>query len=146
MEAHQILAKTPKGEAEIASRAHGIHHQLRYALILVDGKSTVLDILNKGSGLPNIETALEQLYADGFVCPHQSQPSFSASKQSLLRMTEIVLGAQAAPILAYLRDAEDTPGSLAQAIQNCKRRIKLSIDEKKAEKFYRYAQEILVAS
>ena len=56
-----------KGEEEIQGRKHGLDRSLRVVLILVDGKSTVEQLKKKGAGLPDVDSALEELIQDGFV-------------------------------------------------------------------------------
>jgi hypothetical protein len=67
MERNAVLAKTPKGQAEIKSRRRGLAQKLRSILIMVDGNATAGDILAKFGGLPDVETALESLVSQGFV-------------------------------------------------------------------------------
>ena len=62
-----LLAKTPKGLEEVKSRAHGVPQKLRTLLIMVDGASTVADILGRFPGITEIETNLETLVAQGFL-------------------------------------------------------------------------------
>jgi hypothetical protein len=62
-----VLAKTPKGLDEVKSRTHGVPQKLRTLLIMVDGSSTVGDILGRFPGIGEIETNLEALVAQGFL-------------------------------------------------------------------------------
>ena len=52
MDPRIVFLKTQKGEAEIVTRTNKLNHALRYVLILVNGKSTVGEIMDKGAGLP----------------------------------------------------------------------------------------------
>jgi hypothetical protein len=62
-----VLAKTPKGLEEVKSRTHGVPQKLRTLLIMIDGTSTVGDILGRFPGIDEIETNLETLVAQGFL-------------------------------------------------------------------------------
>ena len=75
-----------------SKRAHGLVHGLRFVLILVDGKSPVSRISDKGAGLPNIPATLEEL---------------------------------------------------AHTAEQCKKLIKLLIDDQKADEFVRRSNELL---
>ena len=58
MEATALALKTEKGQEEIRSRAHGLSQKLRTLLIMVDGKSTVGDLLARFPGVAEIEANL----------------------------------------------------------------------------------------
>lgn len=150
MDSHVVFVKTEKGEAEIATRAHKLNHALRYALILVDGKSTVGQIMAKGAGLPQIDLALTQLATNGFIrtLVETTRPQIVTRdpQSELVALAQSLLGKQAGPIERKLRDSANTADALAETASACKRLIKLSIDEQKAEEFLRRAQEIIYAS
>src|SRR5512137_1681508 len=67
MEATLLALKTPKGHEEIRSRAHGLSQKLRTLLIMVDGKSTVGELLGRFPGVAEIQSNLRQLVDLGFV-------------------------------------------------------------------------------
>jgi hypothetical protein len=60
-----VFVKTEKGRSEIETREHNIHYKQRIALILVNGKSTVGEMLPKipGEGI----ALLEVLQREGFI-------------------------------------------------------------------------------
>lgn len=62
-----MLAKTPKGADEVKSRTQGLPQKLRTLLIMIDGTSTAGDLLARFGGLPEVETALDTLLAQGFI-------------------------------------------------------------------------------
>lgn len=150
MDARVVFAKTEKGDAEISTRTYKLNHALRYALILVDGKSTVGQILAKGAGLPHIELALDQLATAGFIrtLTQATQPVLVKRdpKGELIALAHSMLAGQAGPIVKKLTESDNTPDALVQTANACKRLIKLAIDENKAEEFLRQAQEIIYAS
>lgn len=67
MERGAVLAKTPKGADEVKSRTHGLPQKLRTLLIMIDGNSTAGDLLARFGGLPEVETTLDTLLAQGFI-------------------------------------------------------------------------------
>lgn len=67
LDRNAVLTKTPKGLEEVKSRTHGVPQKLRTLLIMVDGTSTVGDILGRFPGITEIETNLEALVAQGFL-------------------------------------------------------------------------------
>ena len=67
MDKSAVLAKTAKGLDEIKARTHGLPQKLRSILIMVDATATAGDLLGKFGGLPEIETALDTLLAQGFI-------------------------------------------------------------------------------
>ena len=152
MDARVVFRKTNKGDVEIASRTYKLNPALRYVLILVDGESTVGQILAKGAGLPEIETALDYLAASGFIQTTVEANLKSGvvvkrdAKSDIIALARALLGAQAGPVVRKLQDADNAPEALAQTANVCKRLIKLAINDQKADEFVRRAQEIIYAS
>jgi hypothetical protein len=60
-----VFRKTPKGVAEIETRAHRLAPRLRSALIMVDGRRSVDDL--RGLILGQAEEVLGALAQDGFI-------------------------------------------------------------------------------
>lgn len=67
MDATALALKTDKGQEEIRSRAHGLPQKLRTLLIMVDGKSTVGQLLGRFPGVQEVQDNLELLVKQGFV-------------------------------------------------------------------------------
>jgi hypothetical protein len=67
METSALALKTEKGQEEIRSRAHGLPHKLRTLLIMVDGKSSIGQLLARFPGVAEIESNLRQLLEQGFI-------------------------------------------------------------------------------
>lgn len=61
--------KTEKGNEEIKSRAHGLSMRLRPLLILVDGKSTVDELVRRSPLGAELVPQLQQLVDGGFIEP-----------------------------------------------------------------------------
>ncbi|WP_295388894.1 hypothetical protein [uncultured Thiodictyon sp.] len=70
-----MLIKTAKGQDEIRTKANKLSMRSRRFLILVDGQSTVGDLLTRLAVLgDDIEALLEDLVADGFLAPRDTLP------------------------------------------------------------------------
>lgn len=64
---NSIFDKTDKGREEIATRKHQLASRLRTLLLLVDGKQTTDDLLNKVAGIGLTAENLNGLLNDGFI-------------------------------------------------------------------------------
>ncbi len=67
MDSSTIYAKTQKGREEIATRAYRIVPRLRTLLIVVDGQSTVGELIEKAQSLGGIAPMLAELERHGFI-------------------------------------------------------------------------------
>ncbi len=151
---HVVFVKTKKGNEEIEQRTHKLNHGLRYVLILVNGKSTVGEILGKGEGLPAIDQTLEYLATSGFIETisdtisenTQTKRSAFSPKSEIIALAQAMLGPQATPVVKKFTETNDEPDALTDTALTCKRLIKLAIDDKKADEFARRAQEIIFSS
>jgi hypothetical protein len=63
----QLFDKTDKGREEISTRCHHLAPRMRTLLLLVDGKSTVDQVLKKVAGLGLDEAALIELLDQQFI-------------------------------------------------------------------------------
>jgi hypothetical protein len=75
-----VLVKTAKGAEEIQTRAHGLAQKLRALLIVVDGRQSVATLAQRFSGLGDVEAALAELLAQGFVQAASAQASVAAER------------------------------------------------------------------
>lgn len=67
MNNEEIYAKTREGEEAVHQRTRLVQRNLRTVLILIDGKSSVKELMAKAGGEDVLLTALEQLERDGFI-------------------------------------------------------------------------------
>lgn len=147
MDTRLIFVRTEKGEAELKSRAYGLVHGLRFVLILVDGKSPVSRILDKGAGLPNIPATLEELARGGYIRTTEEvqragiQPQ--NPKQEMIALAQSLLGKQGARVVKKIQETNDNLQDLAHTAEQCKKLIMLLIDDQKADEFVRRSNEIL---
>jgi hypothetical protein len=152
-----VYAKTEKGRERFDAR--DIPTNLRHALILVDGRSTVQELLKKGEGLAFLEDSLEMLEEMGLMAPvgaEASSPAPSASpavqpaaagstpvKRQLLALAIRLLGDKSEKIIRKIDETADSNTALMHTIDSCGKVIKLTIDEKKAEEFLVAAKDLM---
>jgi hypothetical protein len=88
MNPENILAKTPKGIAEIETRAHQLNPRLRQALVRVDGTKSLETLLAEAGAMGEaLQGQLAELLANGFVLdataaaarPSAPAPGFEAN-------------------------------------------------------------------
>lgn len=153
MDSSVILAKTRKGLDELAQRTGAVPQKLRSVLILVDGKTRYVDLLNKCSFIPGCNEHLTWLMQNGFLQTVGASPASDAApasaatspKATLLNLAHELLGAHAGAVVQRLQDTVDTHDALVQTLERCHKLIRLSIDEKKAEQFRRLGSALLSA-
>lgn len=163
MDRDTVLVKTELGKEELATR-RSLPLDLRHVLILVDGHSTLMELLYKGNGIPNLEGCLNKLKQLALISDSDSNPGASVVsntqspyvkhvavgnqtiKLQLVRMVKDLLGPQAGKIIKKIEEAGDTKEALISVIVVSSKIIRLVIDEEKAEIFVSKAQEILSAN
>lgn len=152
-----IVAKTPRGEEEIISRKHGLDRNLRYVLILIDGKSSVQDLIeDKGAALPDVGGSLRTLAEQGFItiggisenggqddCVVVAVEDIPSTKAALIAIAKEVLGADAGKIIHKLDTAPDSREGLQEVVNSCKKVVRLLIDEKKADQLLERCSALL---
>ena len=67
MDLKAILSKTAKGLEEIETRKYRLEQRKRAVLIVVNGKASAAELMQKFEAVGDISPLLEQLLADGFV-------------------------------------------------------------------------------
>ena len=67
MEFQQVYIKTAKGQEEIQKRLYKLPASLRRLLIMVDGRSTAAEMIERLTSMGDIATALSELEAGGFI-------------------------------------------------------------------------------
>jgi len=143
MNPNTVYKKTEKGTEEINTRKYGLSQELRRVLIFIDGKSTVSKILVKAVGFANIEKHLEELARQGFVHAEEAGVSVATIKAELIATAQQILGPDAERIVGKLKKAHESKEALEDTVSNCKRLVRLVIDEKKADELVRRSTEIL---
>jgi hypothetical protein len=74
-----IYDKTEKGHEEIKTRQNHLPSRLRSLLVLVDGKTSVEDLLKKIAGLGLNEESIAEILHLGFIAPHIAQTVMQAT-------------------------------------------------------------------
>jgi len=153
MEPETILTKTAKGEEAISQRSHDLDRNLRYVLILVDGKSNLAEIRSKGSGLPDLDGSLQQLAEQGFIngggesaapaAPASGVSDYAIVKEQLIGAAQELLGADADKVVKKLKAAPESREGILEVAGSCKKMVKLLIDEEKAEQLMDRCSRIL---
>lgn len=140
MKSTAVVRKTAKGEEEIQTRAHGLERNLRYVLILVDGTSNVEQLVAKGAGMNDVEGSLARLAADGYVDIEGFSPGdtghvidIGEAKATLIGIARELLGSEAGKVISKIEAAPDSREGLQEVISQCKKVVRLVIDEQKAE-------------
>ena len=64
---NRIFDKSDKGREEIATRKYHLASRLRTLLVLMDGKHTAADLLQKVSGLGLNVQSIDELLENGFI-------------------------------------------------------------------------------
>lgn len=150
MDPRLVFVRTAKGEQEFEHRTHGLSQALRRVLILVDGKSPVSRIMERGLGVPDIEGALTTLAAEGYIATAEEAGrrglGVGDPKLELAALARTLLGSQSAKVVKKIEESGATPQELSATIESCRKLIKLFIDETKADEFARRAQELLFSS
>jgi hypothetical protein len=157
MNTDTVYVKTEKGKERFDAR--DIPTTLRHALILVDGRSTLHELLKKGAGLENLVDSFEMLEEMGLMAPAGSiaamSPAPSAGqaaqstagatpvKRQLLALAIRVLGDKAEKVIRKIDETADSNAALMHIIDSCGKVIMLTIDEKKAEEFVVAAKAIM---
>ncbi|MGA8863440.1 MAG: hypothetical protein WBM09_06985 [Gallionella sp.] len=158
-----VYVKTEKGKARFEAR--DIPTALRHALILVDGHSTLAELMRKGEGLENLADVFEMLEEMGLMAPlgsvaasptpPPSAPSAATPvqtpsatpvgpvKRQLVGLAIRVLGDKAEKVIKKIDDTADSNIALMYTIDICSKMIKLTIDEKKGAAFLKAARDIL---
>lgn len=68
MDPNALIVKSQKGVEEMESRAHGLSHKLRGALIMIDGESTLTQILERsGEFSDRVQTQIMELAQSGYI-------------------------------------------------------------------------------
>jgi hypothetical protein len=158
MDNSRILVKTSKGIEEMKHRSFGLPQAIRALLIMVDGFTSLGNLLHKTAQIPKAEENLHWLMSEGFVesvmpgqpadrapasVPVPASRSKMVGKQALIAMTRELLGGDAAKVIQRLEDAHDNRPDLLAAVERCHKLIKLTIDEGKAHHFLKAGHALL---
>lgn len=156
-----VLFKTQQGVKEIESRSRGLSQKLRMVLIMIDGQATVEELKERVSVRSNfeqfvlLEESLELLMSQGYI----SDGSFDSTltsfdtqwddqhisqiKRQLVLLVKEMLGNDGAKVVSKLEAAPNNREDLVGVVRDCKKLVRLFIDEEKAEALATRCTEIL---
>lgn len=153
MELDRRYAKSPKGREEIEQRGRTLTQGQRAVLILLDGKSTLRDLLNRYQSIPTFADDVRLLFEQGYVEDAAPPKSEASARQGdagpegqilqLITLATRLLGDHAAGVVARLRKAGDRQEDLTVCMDACYKLIRLTIDEGKAEQFRQHGRRLI---
>ena len=150
MDNRLVFVRTAKGEDEFQHRTHRLAQALRLVLIMIDGKSPVSRLLERGGTMTDVPTALKVLSTEGFISTAEEATrggqAVGDPKAEMISLSRRLLGEHCTKVVKKIEDSGNTPQALSQTAEACGKLIRLFIDETKADEFIRRAKEILYAS
>jgi len=99
---YAVLQKTEKGAEEIETRMHKLDQRLRNILIVVNGKATGTELVQKFRQIGDVTPVLQQLLAGGFIREVASEADFKDARVALAQSLTDALGPQGDPIVMQL--------------------------------------------
>lgn len=155
MELDRRYAKSAKGREEIEHRGRALTQGQRAVLILLDGKSTLRELLNRYRTIPTFADDVRLLFDQGYVedaapptAEAPAQDGDAGSEGRLLQLIALatrLLGDHAAGVIARLQKAGDRREDLTACLDACYKLIRLTIDEGKAEQFRQHSRRLIGA-
>lgn len=108
MDLQSVLQKTEKGVEEIETRKHRLEQKLRTILIVVNGKATGAELVQKFEQIGDVTPILERLLAEGFVreATAASGADFKELRIQLAQALTDALGPQGDPIVMQLESCK----------------------------------------
>ena len=97
MELNQVYFKTSKGLEEIQNRTYKLAASLRRLLIMVDGRSTAAEMIQRLTTLGDVAIALGELEAGGFIASGASVEASAGSRVSVPPPKAVTIRPPAAP-------------------------------------------------
>lgn len=152
MQPDLVLFRTPKGEEALLSHDRKISTNQRRALLVVNGKTTVADLVKTAFWVTDLLVELQELYAMGLIGDGASGIAAGMSqsggpggllKAQLAAMARDLLGSNAERVINKMDEAEDSPEALEQVLVGCKKLIKLTISEEMADTFLQRGRKVI---
>jgi len=97
MELNQVYFKTSKELEEIQNRTYKLAASLRRLLIMVDGRSTAAEMIQRLTTLGDVAIALGELEAGGFIASGASVEASAGSRVSMPPPNPVTIRPPAAP-------------------------------------------------
>ncbi|MEI2743762.1 MAG: hypothetical protein V9G63_15230 [Candidatus Competibacter sp.] len=154
-----LFIKTSKGLQEVETRNFNLSADLRFILILIDGKRTSPQLIKQFIKVGSVETLLETLWNQGFIeaqtsvsglpaaaesiaIPPSSSTGLPAIKASLDTLIRQHFGLMAGPLTNKLAKC-DTLEELYEYVAYCQNLIQESFNIKKAIAFAESVKTLL---
>ena len=99
---YAVLQKTEKGVEEVETRMHKLDQRLRNILIVVNGKATGTELVQKFQQIGDVTPVLERLLAGGFIREIASEADFKEARVALAQSLTDALGPQGDPVVMQL--------------------------------------------
>ncbi|HXH03338.1 MAG TPA: hypothetical protein VNN09_08460 [Candidatus Competibacteraceae bacterium] len=155
MDPQLVYVKTEKGLEEIKSRTRQLSPPLRRILILVDGRATAAEIIDKLKHFGDIGALLAQLEEQGFIAPQggaasaaaasgASDVSLDETKRRLRDRIYAALGPMADPLVLKLEKCAALDGLRLHA-EHCRLLIQENLGQRKADQFWAEVAPLLAA-
>jgi hypothetical protein len=106
MKPASYYARTEKGAAEVAQRSQAIPARARSLLLMIDGKSTGAQLLEKLAAFPNSGELLQLLEAEGYIGPVDGGGAAESAPAAV---------PSAAPVSVAATPAATSPGTAGSA-------------------------------
>lgn len=110
MKAGSIYVRTDKGNAEIAQRSQAIPARARSLLMMIDGKATGAQLLEKLAAFPNSAEFLQLLEDNGYIAPLGGDTAVPAGRPAPEPAATTPLPAASAAVAPAARPAEGQAG------------------------------------
>lgn len=169
MNTQLVFARTSKGNQEITSREFQLPQRVRTVLILVDGKSSVVQLREKAMGLSELENTLEDLAIQGFIQTNSpawdrrvgavvvkaskyngverrrssADSAFTPIRARLINTTILTFGRSAENVVKKFKDASGDWQGMETAITECTQLAGMVFGEEKAKEFESKCWQIL---
>ena len=110
MNLQAVLSKTAKGTEEVETRKYKLEQRLRSLLIMVNGKETAAELVQKFAQVRDITPSLEKLQADGFIAEAGGEaargPGFESARAQLSKALSDALGPAGDSICMKLEECD----------------------------------------
>lgn len=152
MQPDLVLYRTTKGEEALLNHDREISTNQRRALLVVNGKTTVADLVKTVFWVTDLLVELQALQAMSLIGDSASGIAAEMSqtggpgrllKAQLAAMAKELLGSNAERVIKKIDEAEDAPEALEQVLLGCKKLIKLTISEEMADIFLQRGRKVI---
>jgi hypothetical protein len=150
-----IFSRTRKGDEILQGDRQAITHDLRRALLAIDGKTSVANLVKSVFWVKNLDDVLRELYTLGYIdCgdfnivndgtgAKLSAEDETSMKVQLVALAWEMLGKNAERMIKKFEETNGSPDALEQVLLACGKIIKLTISQPLAETFVQRGRKII---